>query len=172
MVHETLVIGIGSPQGDDRVGWVVLEQLADRADVRAAGDRVSLELLDRPGATLIGRWQGAHKVVMIDAVRSGAPPGTLHRISADDIVDDDRLTSSHGFGVAEAIRLAQSLGALPEELVVLGIEAGSAASIGESLSPQIVQALPRFVDAVAREIASGADLRHTGETTSDVLPRR
>jgi hydrogenase maturation protease len=149
---DTLVIGVGSPQGDDRVAWAALEQLANHPQVRAAGERVAFEALDRPGAAMIGRWQGAHKVVLIDAVRSGAPLGTLHCLSGNELLTAPGTTSSHGFGVAETIQLARALGALPPELVILGIEAG-AVTPGEPLSLELRQALPALIDAAAHAIS-------------------
>jgi hydrogenase maturation protease len=153
---ETLIIGVGSPHGDDRVAWVALEQLAHHAQVRAAGDSIALESLDRPGATLIGRWQGARKVVLIDAVRSGAPVGTLHRVVPDDLLASEGVASSHGFGVSDTLRLAEQLNALPEQLVILGIEAGAAGGPGEALSAELRQALPALVEAAVREVGATA----------------
>jgi hydrogenase maturation protease len=154
---ETLVIGVGSPNGDDGAAWAALEQLACRAEVQAAGEAIVLESLDRPGATVIGRWQGVRKVVLVDAVRSGAPAGTLHRIAAKDLLSLGCAASSHGFGVAESIRLAIVLGALPEQLVILGIEAGAMAPGRAPLSPEVIRALPDLVDALVREAVFAGD---------------
>jgi len=152
----TLVLGIGSPQGDDRAGWLALEQLAGHAAVRAAGAAVALESLDRPGLALLGRWAGARKVILIDAVRSGAPPGTLHRALAGDLAAGGSGASSHGFGLAEAVSLAAALDMLPPELVVLGIEAGEGSAADAPLSPAVAGALPRLVAAALREIGAPA----------------
>lgn len=156
-MRRTIIIGVGSPQGDDRVGWTAVQRLANRADLRALGDALVLELLDRPGATLIGRWRGAQRVVLIDAVRSGAPAGTLHRLGSGDLCSSEGLTTSHGFGMSETIRLAAALGVLPDHLVILGIESRSGESQGEELSPEVLRALPDLVEAVVREVIGDSD---------------
>ena len=156
-MRQTLIIGIGSPQGDDRAGWKAVECLANRADVRAAGDALALEVLDRPGATLIARWRGADKVVLIDAVRSGAPAGTLHRLGAGDLCSSESVRTSHGFGLSETIRLAAVLGALPAHVVILGIESSCGESQGEELSAEVLGALPELVEAVVREVIGDSD---------------
>ena len=72
------VIGLGSPFGDDRVGWRVIRLLNGRLP-----GPVDLVALDRPGSTLINWMQGVEHLVLIDAVRSGAPPGDMIRLDPD-----------------------------------------------------------------------------------------
>ncbi len=153
-MRETLIIGVGSPQGDDRLGWLAVENLANHADLRALGDRLSLIALDRPGTALIAHWRGAHKVIVIDAVQSEAPTGTLHRIGTDELAPCRTLASSHGFGLAETLRLADSLGVLPEDLVIFGVAIGDATPGEEVVSDEIMRALPELVSAVVSEVIS------------------
>ena len=58
-------------------------------------------------------------------------------------------SSSHHFGVADAIELARALGRLPPALRVYAIE-GEDFGAGRALSPAVAQA----VDAVAAELAA------------------
>lgn len=109
------VVGVGHPRrGDDALGLLA---------ARLAG---GTELAD--GAALIEAFEGADAVVVLDAMRSGRPPGTLERFDASSApLPARRLrpASSHAFGVAEAIELARALGRLPRRLVVIGIEGES-----------------------------------------------
>ena len=61
------------------------------------------------------RWAGADEVVVVDAVRSGAPPGTRAplRRAGEPLPPALRGASTHAFGLAEAIELARALGRLP-----------------------------------------------------------
>lgn len=145
------IIGIGSPFGDDRFGWEAAEALRRSAVMSAvASGRIEISVLDRPGAMLPGRWHEADSVILLDAVRSGATPGTRHRIEACDLPGAGVSCSSHGFGIASAIGLAQALGNMPSRLLVRGMEADSSWA-GFSLSPAVATALPSFVADIAEE---------------------
>jgi hydrogenase maturation protease len=115
-----LTIGIGNEyRGDDAAGLIVArrlkELLADSAIVMEhSGD----------GAALMEAWRGAETVIIIDAVMSGAAPGTIHRFdaSAQPLAKSSFRCSTQAFSVAGAIELARALCELPRSLIVYGIE--------------------------------------------------
>ncbi len=82
------------------------------------------------GTALVALWEGARTVILIDAVQSGAAPGSIHRLDArsQPFPAGFRGCSTHAFGVAEAIELARALDRLPPRLVVYGIEGRSFAA--------------------------------------------
>ena len=92
-------------------------------------------------------------VILIDAVSSGAPPGTLYRFDALTQPMPGRYSfhSTHAFGVAEAIELARALHVLPPNLIVYAIE-GKNFATGVGLSPEVEQAVQRVVEQVTREV--------------------
>jgi hydrogenase maturation protease len=64
-------------------------------------------------------------VVLVDVVRTGAPPGALVELPLDAILDRALAscpTSSHGFGPAEVLTLARSLARVLPRGVFLGVE--------------------------------------------------
>ncbi len=143
------VIGIGNPyRRDDAVGLVVARRLREK---NLEGVKV-LELSGE-GAALIEAWQGAERVIVIDAVCSGAAPGTIFRFAANQqaIPTESFRCSTHNFGLAEAIELARALGRLPRELIVYGIE-GKDFAAGEGVSPEVEQAASRVVDSITEEL--------------------
>ena len=115
-----LVIGVGNPDaGDDVAGRLVARLLASAPDagfdvVEASGE----------ASGLISLFEGRDHVVLIDASRSGSPPGALHRFAAHEKALPASLAavSSHGFGAAAAIELARVLGLLPGTVIVHAIE--------------------------------------------------
>ncbi|HYA18874.1 MAG TPA: hydrogenase maturation protease [Bryobacteraceae bacterium] len=112
------VIGIGSPFGDDAAGL-------EAARILARNPPPGCEVLaaDRPGAGLLELLDTSKPVILIDAVRSGAAPGTLHELSFDDLDRcGSRFVSSHELGVGASIQLARKLGCAPAPGWVLGIE--------------------------------------------------
>lgn len=154
---STLVLAVGSPFGDDRLGWEVLAALRRDSGFAAweACGLVSAEALDRPGAGLVHRIAGAHRVVLIDAVRSGAAPGTMHRLDAGAIERHVTPASSHAIGLGDALALTRALGQEPARLVLFGVEIGDGA--GSDLSNPVRAAMPRVVRTVIRHLAEELD---------------
>ena len=73
------VIGIGNPlRGDDAIGLLVARRVRELAD-----PEVEVMELEGEPARLIDAWQGAGLAVVVDAVNSGAPEGTVMRFDAD-----------------------------------------------------------------------------------------
>lgn len=78
---------------------------------------------DRPGTDLMDLLEGAAAVILIDAVRSGAPPGTIHEFWFDELDRcAARFVSSHDLGLAAAVQLARKLGRAPASGRIIGIE--------------------------------------------------
>jgi hydrogenase maturation protease len=137
---------LGTPyRGDDAVGPLVGDRL------RAEGVEV-LDCGDEP-TRLIERLDGLDLAVVVDAVLSGAAPGTVHRVEAADgpLPRDLGLASTHAFGIADTIELARALGKAPRRVALVGVE-GRAFGMGDSLSAEVEAALGAAVDAVLRTI--------------------
>jgi hydrogenase maturation protease len=125
------IIGVGNPdRGDDAVGLFVARALAGRVP-RAV--TVAENTGDITG--LVTLFERSRSVVLIDAARSGAEPGTIHRFDAaiEPLPAGHFRCSTHAFGIAEAIELARSVDRLPPTLIVYGIE-GRDYSTGTPLS--------------------------------------
>lgn len=141
------VIGVGNAlRQDDGAGPAVVRQLSGRIP---AG--VQLLCHHGEGVDLLHLWQGAKQVVIVDAVCAGAVVGTIYRFEAtrEPLPKAVFASSSHLFGVADAVELARNLDRLPEQLWVYGIE-GMCFGYGEGLSPAVAVA----VAVVAGEVAA------------------
>jgi hydrogenase maturation protease len=111
------IIGIGSPFGADQLGWQAIDYLE-----RCRLQDCELIKLDRPGSGLLNFLQGVEQVVLIDALLSSGRAGDIEVVELSQLAGcDGRLTSCHGFGVAEALGLASQLGAMPERLSLIAI---------------------------------------------------
>jgi hydrogenase maturation protease len=92
-MNPVRILGMGSPFGADRIGWQAIDALGSTGITRGQPPGwVSLVCLDRPGARLLEALAGAEAVILIDAMRSGAPPGTLRRLQLDQL---DALVSPY-----------------------------------------------------------------------------
>ncbi len=140
-MKKPFLIGIGNPhRGDDAAGLLVLDRLKN--------DFESLKHDGEPAA-LIDAWQGHDDIILVDAVSSGAGAGEIFELDLqkESLPDIFAQSSTHSFGVAEAVELARALGKLPPAIFFYGI-AGENFSIGGDVSPEV----EKSVAAVAQSI--------------------
>jgi hydrogenase maturation protease len=143
-----LVIGVGNVyRGDDGAGPAVIALL------RAEG-LPGARLLECDGdcSALLDAWHGAGAVVLIDAVSSGARPGTIYRFDAlaRTLPREVSFQSTHAFGVAEALALGRTLGQLPANLIIYAIE-GKTFTTGTGLSGEVEPAVQEVAQQVKRD---------------------
>ncbi len=138
------ILGIGSPAGDDQAGWWVVDEL--HALGIENGNGIELVRLDRPGAALVPRLEYAAHVVLVDAMSSNAVAGTIRHFDRMDWRGYDGGLSSHGFGVFDALALAEAMDSLPPRLDLYGIEIGTLA-LDDAITPAVREA--------ARTLAAG-----------------
>jgi hydrogenase maturation protease len=145
-VTRVVVIGVGNAlRRDDGVGLAVAER------VRAAGGVEVVACEDEP-SRMLDAWEGADTALVVDAVASGAAPGTVHRYDAAEgaLPVGVFRGSTHAFGVGETIELARALGRLPPRVRLYGVE-GAAFSAGEGLTPEVEAAVEPLVGELLEE---------------------
>ena len=161
----TRIIGIGNDfRQDDGVGPAVVRLLK----ARAAG-QVEIAEHDGDATSLLDVWDGASEVVLVDAVQSGAEPGTIHRVDvhASSFPESPTWYSGHSLSVADAVILARRLDRLPHALLMYGIE-GRSFGFGPNLSQEVEEA----VSAVVEEILIRLGVRfHTAPCVRCGTPR-
>jgi hydrogenase maturation protease len=146
---KVLVVAIGNPdRADDGVGALVATRLAGRlpsdvALVARSGDILSL----------IEDWAGVDAVICIDAVARMEMPGRIHRIDAGagKLPHGVSFASSHAFGLAEAIALADALRSLPGTVIVYAIE-GASFDGGAAMTAEVAAAAGEVADRVVAEV--------------------
>jgi hydrogenase maturation protease len=142
------VIGIGNLlRADDGVGAHVVRRLNEGwPDVHAV-DLSTAEI------GVLDHVRGREVVVIIDAIVSGARPGTVHRVELGDVTDE-AFTRSHGLSLASSLQLGYRLypGEMPEKIVVLAVEAGDIESFSTDLTPEVEAAVPEIINMILREV--------------------
>ena len=147
---KALVIGIGNEyRADDAFGPFVARRLKELLP-----DSVNILEHHGEGVSLMDAWAGYSHVILIDAIQSGAEPGTTFRIDATlgKLSAQFFHYSSHEFGVAEAIEMARVLGKLPVKMIVFGAE-GSRFGLGEPMSDQVKAQVASIADSIVHEIS-------------------
>ena len=164
-----VVLGVGNDfASDDGVGRYVARQLT-------ALHLPGVTIQEQPGeaAELIEAWQGADVVFLVDAVHSGAKPGTVHRFEADagplpaEAFGD---ASTHAFGVAVAVELSRVLRTLPDRVAVIGIE-GKSFEPGQGLSTETKKAADWVVHCLANEIRRVANSEPDDALAAQRIPQ-
>jgi hydrogenase maturation protease len=157
---KTLVIGLGNPiLGDDGVGWKVVEGIDQRLKIEGSSDQSSIftrqslefDCAAVGGITLMERLTGYDRAIVIDAVITAQPVGTVSVFRLDDLPAHSTLhtSSAHDATLQTAFAAGRELGArLPDEVIIIGIEAEKIYDFSEELSPQVKAAVPRAVDEV------------------------
>ena len=135
-----IVIGVGNDlRGDDAAGWETVRRLVPSTSLvlREHGG-------DAPG--LVSLWGPDDDVVVVDAVVSSDPSGTIVEIDAlaAPLPADVSWATTHGAGVAEGIELARVLGQLPKSLVLIGISAREF-ELGAPMAPEVERAVGEVV---------------------------
>lgn len=145
-----LVLGVGNPdRGDDGIGPAVARLCRQqRPELRVVSPVEPSRLIEH--------WSGADSVVVVDAVRTGRPAGSvLVHDATDEPLPVCGSVGTHGVDLATVVELARTLGVLPARLVLVLVEAAST-GIGESLSPAARAAVLPAAEAVRRAVAGEA----------------
>ncbi len=149
---KTLILGLGNPLiSDDSVGLRVAKEVAprleDRDDVEVGEDYWG-------GLRLMERMVDFDRAIVVDAICTGAAPGTIHRLETGSIATQ-KSASAHDVNLPTALELGRQSGAhLPrdEDIVLIGIEAEDVLNFSEECTPAVAAAIPVAVEEVLRAL--------------------
>ena len=92
------------------------------------------------------------KLIVIDAVKDGNEPGTIHRLSLDNLdLDSPSPVSLHEIGVLDSLKIMALFGRLPKSTVIIGIEPKTI-DFGLDLSPEVEEKVSETINLVLKEI--------------------
>jgi hydrogenase maturation protease len=147
MHDKTLVVGIGSPYGDDRVGWKIAEQIA-----QLAGDRLVARCARTP-AEMLDWLDEVVELHVCDAFVQAAAIGEVrHWQWPAPQIAQTRFRGSHDFSLSAVLALAEQLRRLPARVSIWGI-AIDANQNGETISPAVKAAVPVVVERILGALA-------------------
>ena len=160
------MIGVGNVlRGDDAVGLAIAQRLRLRPRLP---ENVSVVECEQEPSRLLDAWAAVDVALVVDAAASGAPPGTVHRFDASErpIPAGVFRSSTHAFGVGDAVELARVLGRLPGRVIVYGVE-GTDFAAGSSLSAPVAAAVDQVVAELELDVRSGSVSRHLPPVAAD-----
>jgi hydrogenase maturation protease len=144
-----IVLGLGNTlHSDDGIGPQAIERL--RSDSRLPEDVTLIEGGTLGLELLTYIWDCSYLLVL-DAVDVGQPPGTLVRMSSEELQTLPGKGSVHQLGVADLLVALRILAQRAPEVVLLGVQPATT-EWGTELSPAVAAVLPALSDAAVAEV--------------------
>ena len=134
---------------DDAAGVLVVQALAATYDFPE-----ELTLLDGGtlGLDILPYLEGVDRLLVVDAVETGDLPGTIIRMTGDDIpLALATKVSPHQMGLKDLLLVADLQGYAPREMVLWGVQPGSI-EMDIELSPEVARSLGTLQDRVLEEL--------------------
>jgi hydrogenase maturation protease len=156
---ECVVVCIGNPlMGDDGFG-IEMAKVLGKLNL---GREVLVLERQTMDVSILDSAKGASKLVIVDAVKSGRPPGSLVKFTAGEPRSPAlRVPLSHEQSLHDILALARKSGIHLPLTVVIGVEPGDC-TVGKGLSAEVKEALPRALEEVRDEVREWA-CRGNGE---------
>jgi len=147
---SVLVLGIGNLiMSDDGIGVRVVQLLAERYRYPAG-----VTVLDGGtlGLDLLPRLEGVERLLVVDAVETGQPAGTLVRMAGEEVpVVLETKVSPHQMGLKDLLAVAMLQGFAPREMVLWGVQP-ALIELGTELSEAVASRLEPLVGKVLAEL--------------------
>ena len=148
---QVLILGTGNLLlSDDGVGVHTIGRLQEAVELPE-----EVRVLDGGtlGLNLLPFLEGVSYLVIVDAMETGGPPGTLRRLDGDDVPAYFSIKMSpHQIGVPDMLLAAKLRDLYPREVVVLGVQPAST-EVGLELSPLVAAQVDPLVDKILAELA-------------------
>ncbi|WP_333783933.1 HyaD/HybD family hydrogenase maturation endopeptidase [Thermocrinis sp.] len=159
-----LILGVGNILlSDEGLGVRAVEKLKEGYIFPE-----NVKLLDGGtlGIDLLYFLEGAERLIIVDAVMGGGPPGTLYKFSGDEVKAYFRgKVSAHELGIQEVLGIAQLTGKYPKEVVVIGMEPESL-EISLELSQTVRNSLEKLVKLIIEQLKDWqTEVKHVDERT-------
>ncbi len=141
------VLGLGNVlMGDDGFGPAAIR--AFEAEY-VAGAEVEVVDVGTPGLDLMPWLADVDRVIIVDTIKSDAPPGSVRRYDKADLLRHapSIRVGPHDPGVKEALMLLEFAGRAPREVVLIGV-VPERLGMSLDLTPAVQAALPLAVDAI------------------------
>jgi len=148
--EKTVVLALGNPiRSDDGAGLLALQCL--QRDTRI-DPSVSMVEGGTKGLELVPYLSGASRLLVLDAVEGGVPPGTVLRMEREDLRFLPGSGSVHELALSDILNALRILDQEPQETVLLGVQPATT-ELGVSLSSRVGAAVPALVEAGIAELA-------------------
>ena len=151
---RTLVIGVGNLlRTDDGVGIHVINMLNEVNPVVDTLDAAmgSIEILEA--------MRGYDRAIIVDAIKTGAEPGTIYSVNLTRGEKPPIITHIHGTDLITTLQLGRQLygNEMPKDIILLTIEAEDTTTISDKPTQNVQKAIKKvlkiIIDTITEDIA-------------------
>ncbi len=150
MILSTLVLGIGNLiMTDDGIGVRVVQRLAEEYSFPP-----EVEIIDGGtlGLDLLPLLEGLDRLLIIDAMETGSPPGTIRRLSGEEIpIAFESRLSPHQVGLKDLLAVSRLMGNPLPDMVLLGVQP-ACIELGMELTPPVEAQLDCLIGRALKEL--------------------
>jgi len=150
MTDNTLVLGLGNLlMQDDGIGVRVVQRFLAQYHIPNG-----VKVLDGGvrGLSLLPYLEGISRLLIIDAIQSGKPPGTLSRLAGEEISKNlGPKLSIHQEGLADLLWTALATDVYPQEVILWGVEPARL-DTGLDMSPSVAKQEDMLINAICDEL--------------------
>lgn len=97
-------------------------------------------------------FEGYEELLVLDVVHAGGAPGTIYRLTEDDLIqNENQRLSLHDIDLIDSLKMAELIGRRPK-MRVLGMEPTDFTTWSMELTPTIKAALPKYVEIARQDV--------------------
>jgi hydrogenase maturation protease len=150
-MEKKLVLGVGNLLlTDEGIGIHAVQKLIAASQLP---DEVEIVDGGTAGLNLLTYLEGVDTLVIIDAVETGGPPGTITRLAGDQVPAYIAMkVSPHEITLPDFLAAAKLRDLYPKKVVVWGMQPKSF-EVGIDLSPDLARKLDALIENVVNELA-------------------
>lgn len=163
---KTLIVGVGSTiRRDDGVGMHAVRAVRDWLEkssgfrsVSSTGNTfrrgrgtIDVAEVGTAGVSLLDLIDGYDRLIVLDAIETGAEPGSVMLLTGDEFARSSHPGACHEADLPAALALGRKLvgGRMPSEIFVVAVEVKDTATFSEEPTPEVERSLPEAVRLVA-----------------------
>jgi len=151
--QRTVVLALGNLiRSDDGIGLHALRRLEEDPSVPSS---ISFVEGGTKGLGLVPYICNVSRLLVLDALDVGSPPGTVLRMTEEDLLSMPGNGSVHELALADILNALRMLGQEPQEIVLLGVQPATT-ELGTTLSAPLQDALPALLKAAIAELSRWA----------------
>ncbi|MGA2572247.1 MAG: hydrogenase maturation protease [Terracidiphilus sp.] len=152
-MRSSVVIGVGNPAiADDALGIEVARSL--KRDL-AGCPGITVSEVYNGGLELMEAMAGFDRAFLVDAIVTGRAPGTIHRLTLDEVAMSRNTSTTHSGSIAVALEFGRVSGIkIPETVHVWAVEAADVTTFCEGLTAEVQKAVPVVAAEILQELFS------------------
>ncbi len=149
-IKKTLIVGLGSPYGDDQLGWLIIDELTK---LQTTPSGLTLFKSKNNGSDWFHEINNHQQVIFIDAVLSKEPIGTIIEITVDNLNKlASNRSSTHSVSLGDSISLAMSLDFLKVPVRIIGISIEQDNHFAK-ISDELIQIIPKLQQQLSSQVS-------------------